>query len=234
MKAHSKSILHLLMPLALGASVFGSALTVTTAHATGSTITVSTTLDEYDNVTVPGAGCSLREAITSANLNSAFGGCIAGTGSGFDADTITVPAGTYTLTQPGVSEFANVTGDLDVLDSVTINGAGASATIIRAGSLGYPDAGANGIDRVMYLTGIVILSDLTIANGKCASCIGGGIWNGNGTLTLNNSVFSGNTASSGGAIYNLGDLTINNSTFSGNSGGGGGMPAVASSRTRPR
>jgi CSLREA domain-containing protein len=212
-------------------ALLGSALTVTPAHAAGSTITVSTTTDEYDNVTVPGAGCSLREAITSANTNSAFGGCTAGTGFGFDPDTITVPAGTYTLTRAGASEDANVTGDLDILDSVTINGAGAPATIIRAGSLGYPDGNANGIDRVIFVQATLAISDLTIANGNCASCIGGGIWNGFGTLTLNNIVFSGNASGLGGAIYNSGDLTINNSTFSSNSGGGGGGAIAADATT---
>ena len=40
--------------------------------------------------------CSLREAITAANDDAAFGGCSAGSG----ADTIFLPAGIYTLTIP--------------------------------------------------------------------------------------------------------------------------------------
>ena len=50
--------------------------------------------------------------------------------------------------------------------------------------------------------------------------VGGGIFN-TGTLTINNSTISGNTAAAlmptGGGIYNGGTLTINNSTISGNS-----------------
>src|SRR5690606_27737536 len=51
---------------------------------------------------------------------------------------------------------------------------------------------------------------------------GGGIYNYEGTLTINNSTVSDNRASrSGGGIYNYeGTLTINNSTFSGNSAHG--------------
>src|SRR4029077_12934234 len=56
---------------------------------------------------------------------------------------------------------------------------------------------------------------------------GGGI-NSNGTLTVNNSTISGNTAASifieqiygaGGGISNFGTLTVNNSTISGNTTG---------------
>ena len=57
---------------------------------------------------------------------------------------------------------------------------------------------------------------------------GGGIFNFYGTVTVNNSTLSGNSAaSSGGGIWNIsGTLTINNSTFAGNSGhasDGGGL-----------
>ena len=49
---------------------------------------------------------------------------------------------------------------------------------------------------------------------------GGGIYN-DGTLTVSNSTFAGNSASSGsgGGIYNHGTVTVSNSTFSGNSAG---------------
>ena len=75
------------------------------AHAAA--INVTTTLDEYG---AAGAGCSLREAIQAANTDAAFGGCTAGN----SADTINLPAGTYTLTRAGVDEDSNATGDLDV------------------------------------------------------------------------------------------------------------------------
>ncbi|MBW4648779.1 MAG: DUF4347 domain-containing protein [Kastovskya adunca ATA6-11-RM4] len=63
----------------------------------------------------------------------------------------------------------------------------------------------------------VKIDGLTIANG--ATIEGGGILN-KGTLTVQNSIISGNTASSaitgGGGIGNYGTLTVQNSTISGN------------------
>src|SRR5437870_3850242 len=100
-------------------------LFVANAHPVyGATITVNTTEDE---LTVDG-NCSLREAIQAANTDSAVDACPAGSG----ADTITLPVGTYTLTIPGANEDANQTGDLDNARDLTINGAGAAATIIQA------------------------------------------------------------------------------------------------------
>jgi hypothetical protein len=66
---------------------------------------------------------------------------------------------------------------------------------------------------------------LTVTGGSTHDGDGGGILN-RGTLTINNSTISGNTANNycgrypcgiyGGGIYNAGTLTINNSTISGN------------------
>jgi uncharacterized repeat protein (TIGR01451 family) len=66
----------------------------------------------------------------------------------------------------------------------------------------------------------VTLTGLTFANGK-SNRDGGAIYN-NGTLTVQNSTFSGNSADDGGGIANWGTLTVQNSTFSGNSADDGG------------
>jgi len=86
------------------------------------TITVNTTDDELND----DGDCSLREAIQAANTDSAVDGCTAGSG----ADTITLPAGYYTLTIAGANEEDNATGDLDILDDLTINGDGEGYTVI--------------------------------------------------------------------------------------------------------
>ena len=64
----------------------------------------------------PGS-CTLRAAIQEPNA-------LAG------ADTITVPAGSYTLAIPGLGEDFSATGDLDILDDVAIIGAGADVTML--------------------------------------------------------------------------------------------------------
>src|SRR5215207_8368297 len=105
-----------------------------TAHA--ATITVTTTADELTDNTV----CSLREALTAANTdsNTHEDACTAGN----VADTVSLGAGTYTLSIAGRGEDSNATGDLDVknfdaapsseIADVTFLGQGDSATIIDA------------------------------------------------------------------------------------------------------
>jgi CSLREA domain-containing protein len=180
------------------------------------TINVNTTTDE---LSVDG-NCSLREAIQAANTDTAVDACTAGSG----ADTIVVPAGTYTLSIPGAEEDANLTGDLDITSDLTINGA---STIIQAcDSSGGP---CTGIDRVFHIVSIeashstVTISGVTIRNGSITSGDtanrgdGGGILN-DGTLILTNSTVSGSTAGNGGGILNRpgGTATLTNSTVSGN------------------
>ena len=94
--------------LALAALVAGTA---PLAHA--ATFTVAKTADTNDGIC--DSDCSLREAIRAADA-------LAG------ADTITLPAGTYTLSIAGTAEDANATGDLDITDDLTITGASAAAT----------------------------------------------------------------------------------------------------------
>lgn len=68
------------------------------------------------------------------------------------------------------------------------------------------------------------MSGLTIQNGSATDGGGGGIFN-IGTLTLNDSTVSGNSADIGGGISNFGTTALNNSTVSGNSAlnDGGGI-----------
>ncbi|MBQ6108750.1 MAG: hypothetical protein IJK97_11125, partial [Thermoguttaceae bacterium] len=80
---------------------------------------------------------------------------------------------------------------------------------------------ANQKCRVLTVSGettVANLGGLTITNGSVANKYGGGIYKSAGTLTITNSVISGNTASHsadsyGGGIYNnSGTLKITNST----------------------
>ena len=165
------------------------------------------------NTNDAGAG-SLRQAIADAN----------------PGDTITVPAGTYTLTS----------GNLLVDKSLTIAGEGAASTIVRAGAT----------QRVFHTTGAssaITISGLTIRDGlmkaPSGNLEGGGVLNDDASLTLRSVILANNTVDvsgtsgngggaspRGGAISNHGALAITDSTLSGNvalarggSGAGGGI-----------
>ena len=163
-------------------------------------ITVNTTADELNS----DGDCSLREAIQAANSDLAVDACVAGSGS----DTVNVPAGTYTLTIPGAIENGNATGDLDISGNISISGAGSANTIIQAGTLGYPDPSANGIDGVFDITGnyAVSFDNVTIANGINY----GGIQTSfsGGSLSVTNSRFVGNSGGYGPAIANFAMSTV--------------------------
>jgi hypothetical protein len=66
----------------------------------------------------------------------------------------------------------------------------------------------------------------TLISGNTATFEGGGIYNGNGTLSIYNMLITGNTATiNGGGIYNTGTSTLTNITVAGNKAdiGGGGV-----------
>lgn len=183
--------------------------------AQAANIVVNTTDDELNS----DSDCSLREAITAANTDAAVDACTAGSGP----DTITLPAGTYTLSIVGTNEDSAADGDLDVTDDLTINGAGAATTIIDGN-------GAVTGERVFHVdpasAGITVdISGVTIRGGDDSSGFGGaGALSRGGTLTLTNSVLSGNTTTQlGGALKGIGPavLTLDGVTVSGNTAGNG-------------
>ena len=176
------------------------------AAAAGNTITVNSTADAADG---NDGLCTLREAITAANANTASGAtageCVAG--SDTDPDTISLAgvAGTITLG----SALPNIISEL------TIVGPGASQLTVSG----------NNTVRVFNLTlssGTVSFSGLTIANGRANMDVGGGIYNQNGAnVNVTDSTITGNFAVLGGGIANsnTGTFTITNSTVSNNSAG---------------
>ncbi len=187
--------------------------------ALAATITVTSTTDEIGSAN---GSCTLREAIQAANTDAAVDACTAGSGS----DTISLPAGTYTLSIAGANENLNQTGDLDVTDAdgLTIDGAGAKSTVIDG----------NDIDRVLdRVAGALTLQQLTITDGSPpANEPGGGIRAAvNLALTLSEVAVTANTVTNAGVqvrgagIFSEGATTITSSTVSGNTGAnrGGGI-----------
>ena len=209
--------------------------------------------------TIPvGGGCTLVDALTAANTDTATGGCPAGSG----ADTIVLPPGsTQTLTSVHNNTFGP--NGLPVVESV-ITIAGQGSTIVRAegapefrllavrstGDLTLQETTVRG--GVIYgynrsgggvgnFGGTLLVTNSTITGNTAISCggspcysRGGGVGNFGGTLLVTNSTITGNAATSGGGgIANEeGAATVTNSTISGNSGGGvlsGGTLSVTNS-----
>jgi len=175
-------------------------------------IPVTTANDTY-GATI--GSCSLREAVTSAQTDSAFDGCTAGSG----ADTIKLPAGSYEITRVGAGENLNNTGDFDV------TGAG-SLTIEPANATAKAVADGNGLDRVFHQIGASSLSirNLTVTGGSLTGVEdGGGVLNQSGTLTLEGVTVRDNSSKiSAGGIGVYDSLSMINSTVNGNAAGGNG------------
>jgi len=174
------------------------ALTAFPGQAQAATFTVTKTADTNDGTC--DADCSLREAIIAANTSTG-------------ADTISLPAGTYTLVL-GI-EF-NVTQDLTL--------SGAEDTIIQAAA--QPGQASSRIMKIA--SGDVTIIGVTLRYGNLETDkddLGGGILSA-GNLTLTDSVVAHNTADFGGGIFSEpGTVILVNSTVNGNIGetAGGGL-----------
>lgn len=135
-----------------------------------------------DGLCSDGANCTLRAAIMEANAT-------------VGADTITVPAGTYTLTIPGVDERCDgavpctgsgtvgdpyvpqieanaAIGDLDITEDVTITGAGADLTTVQWGAAPLADDDPSTGDRIFHVQTVtdsittVTIQGMTLQNGE--------------------------------------------------------------------
>jgi hypothetical protein len=168
-----------------------------------------------------GGACTLVDAITAANTDTATGGCPAGSG----ADTILLPAGsTQTLTEVNNSTYGP-TG-LPVISSV-ITIAGQGSTIARDPEA--PEFRLMAVDSLGNLT----LQETTVSGGLSSTYNGGGVAN-YGTLTVMHSTIASNTAVSycpyeigcyggrGGGVHSSGPLTVTTSTITGNVAAYGG------------
>jgi len=162
-----------------------------------------TKTDDTNDGTCDG-DCSLREAISASNANPG---------------AVIVPAGTYDLTIGGPDEDDNNSGDLDLISSMGLYGAGMTQTIIDA----------HHIDRVLQLdshgTGLqsFAIEDLSLRNGN-ASAI----------ATTPFEAYGGGLAQY--ATFGLGPDYIGiervtvTSSFAGNAGGGLAIQAPATIR----
>jgi uncharacterized repeat protein (TIGR01451 family)/CSLREA domain-containing protein len=172
--------------------------------ARAATIVVNSTADAVAD----DGQCTLREAITAVNTDTASGGtpgeCDAGSGD----DTIDLT---------GISGTIDLTGPLpEIISDVVLSGPGASNLMVRR------DTGGDYRVCTVSLGATVTISGLTLSNGRVVSDYGGGIYNA-GTLTLSNSTIGASNAYLGGGIFNAaGKLSLSDSMVSGNSAEQGG------------
>ena len=185
-----------LLPLAAGLTL------AATTPATAATFNVVTVADAADSNTADGV-CLASSAGNQCTLRAAIGQAQFTPG----ADKIVVPAGTYQL--------LDGLGQLAVTSSVTIEGAGARTTTIKAAS----------DSRVIAASANLVLRDVGVTGGspKSTGAIrGGGITVTAGDATLERVAIYGNTVTSatnawgGGIAADGGSLEIVDSTISGN------------------
>ncbi len=199
-------------PLPGFAAVICAILSLGCCIAHAATIVVTTTADGFDAAgtaaaitlaALPGPDgvVTLREAVCAANSNAG-------------ADLITFAInGTFTLAG-AANEDNGGSGDLDIKQSLTIQGNGIGNTIIDG----------NGIERIFDVFPAAATSftvtGLTLRNGDTRAASfkeGGAIYLHNNVITLIGSCrINNNFSGANGAIENRGTLTITNSDLSGN------------------
>ena len=209
-----------------------SALPILLAVILLSTVSVRAATYNVTNSNNSGVG-SLRQAITDANASP-------------EADTITFDTGIHSNLTGASDEDLNVSGDLDILDGgdLTIQGNGlngANHTVIDGGGTDrvFDICPGGGCTNTVTLTGLIIhngsvtgsaggggiRNEGTVTIQSCivggsiagnTAYIGGGIYNTDGVLTVDDSRVEYNTASYGGGVYSTGaaaEATFNNNTI---------------------
>ena len=228
--------------VALRRNLLAVAIAHSIAGAHAATITVNNATDASS-----GSHCTLRDAIVSANSDSATGGCTAGSGT----DTIEFSSGVLdqTITLGGSA--------ISITSPLTVNGPGADRLTVSANgqSRVFLVDDSAGTDAVVAVNGVRLTGGnsgrggailnreaLTLTGvevtGSASTGVGGGISNdGDAILNLIDSTVSGNqAATSGGGIdnggsYQQGIVSLRDTTISGNSAAsGGGLFVQAVSR----
>jgi len=201
------------------ALLLGLALLVAASGAQAATLTVTRT-DDPAGASCEMTNCTLRAAIALAN-------------SDLGNDTIQIPAGEYKLN-------AAAGGQLSIAASMTLAGAGARVTTIRAASnsqIFVVSAGTVALDDLTLTgaevekdggavqaegegkTSLMIERDIVTSNQVLGEHDGGGIHTGENErvpVLIDSSTVSGNSAHGGGGVDGSGPFRVVNSTLAGN------------------
>jgi CSLREA domain-containing protein len=184
------------------------------SNVKANTIWVSTLIDDNS----PGGGCSLREAIISANLDTPTGGCLGGSGtddiSFIEAVNFPARVGTINLTSPlpEITSAVNILGNGANLNTVAGN------NTFRLLSLAPPE------NAKVKITGISFTGGRQTAGGNAAAIdyTNGAMGSG---LTLEKCEFYGNSGAGSGSgdgsntffVSGITLIVLDGSTFRNNS-----------------
>lgn len=147
--------------------------------------------------------CSLREAVSAANLDTIVDNCAAG--AGFDTIVFGISESMHSLEPGSVDDDDNMIGDIDVYSSIEILGCGVNSTEITGTS-------STRLFQV-HTGGELQLYDVSLTEGGREGFSGGALWS-DGTVELYGVLFSDN-------------LTLAFDGLQGASAGGGGGGAAA-------
>jgi len=161
------------------------------------------------------------DAVKAGDTLEVKGTCVGNTSVG---KTVTLKGvtnktfpGTPTLDGGGAGTVLHITNGTTTIDGLTITHGVASAESVE----GNPCCVGGGIAVSGAAAGAHVVNSLV--TGNASGVFGGGIDVDDGTLTLENSTVSGNTASSSGGIdSDFGTITLIDSAVSGNVATGGG------------
>jgi uncharacterized repeat protein (TIGR01451 family)/CSLREA domain-containing protein len=200
--------------------LLGLAVLMTASGAQAATLTVTTFGDPPSPPTCTPGNCTLRAAIALANSDGT-------------SDTIQIPAGEYKLN-------AAAGGQLSITASMTLAGAGARVTTIRAATnsqIFVVSAGTVALDDLTLTgaeveqeggavqaegegkTSLTIERDIVTNNHLLGDHDGGGIHTREGEVVpvlIDSSTVSGNSAHGGGGVDGSGPFRVVNSTLTGN------------------
>jgi hypothetical protein len=185
----------------LARSLAGAALFLALAQGIAQAATIPVTAKARARANVVDGQCSLIEAIVNANADSAVSpDCVAGSG----ADTIVLPANVNLKLGAVHDNTYGPTGLPLITSPITIDGNGAKIRRLAAS----PQFRLIAVSK----SGDLTLRNVTLNGGYGDN--GGGIYNAGGTLTIANSIISGNKSAGfgGGASSNGRWVHIANST----------------------
>ena len=174
-------------------------------------------------------GCSLVEAVLTANDGGTHGDCSGGTAGAIDTINLTGQTYSYTAAYAGSS-----TALPTITDSLILNGNG--AVITRSGSNAFNFLYVSGTDATV--NNVVLSGGQAPLSGLGYHGMGGAIRGANADITLNESLLTGNVAQRGGGVYiRLSSLTVNDGAIVANRANsleGGGIRGFQGSVTLNR